>query len=187
VAVSKSNPEDTVYQAVTLKELKIDDQGRIWRVAARRADRWTGTTRTIPCTPRRAEHLTGEYQQVRVMFDGHRYHAMAHRLIWRHFFGSIPPELTINHKNGTKTDNRPCNLELATSKEQTHHARTVLRRGRLDQFGERNTATKLTTDQVKAICARRADGELLRVIAADYGVREQTISKIVRGERRSLG
>ncbi|MDF5755788.1 HNH endonuclease [Spongiactinospora sp. TRM90649] len=121
------------------------------------------------------------------MFASVRVNAMAHRLVWLHLNGPIPVGLTVNHKNGTKTDNRPSNLELATPEEQARHARQVLRRGRLDQFGSRNAMAKLTTEQVREICSRRADGVLLRVLAADYGVREQTISRIVRGDRRSRG
>ncbi|MEU7855149.1 HNH endonuclease [Nonomuraea sp. NPDC049141] len=112
---------------------------------------------------------------------------MAHRLVWLHLNGPIPAGLTVNHMNGIKTDNRPSNLELATPVEQAEHARTILRRGKLDQFGPLNSNTKLTTEQVQKICSRRADGELLRVLAAEFGVREQTISRIVRGERRSCG
>lgn len=179
--VATLNREDDAYRAIELGELTIDSEGQVWRVAARRG------TRTIPCTPRRAENFAGKYLQVRVMFDGHRVHALAHRLVWRHVHGQIPPGLTVNHKNGQHTDNRPANLELATPAEQIRHARQVLRRGRLDQFGPLNPMAQLTTEQVREICSRRADGELLRVLAADYGVREQTISRIARGERRSRG
>lgn len=179
--------EEDVYQSVLLGDLTIDSQGRVWRLASRRWNQQSGTVTTIPCTPRRAEKIAGAYLQVRVMANGVRVHALAHRLVWRHFHGPIPDGLTINHKNGAKTDNRPSNLELATSAEQVHHARNVLRRGRLNQFGTRNAMAKLSESDVREICARRADGELLRVIAADYGVAFQTIAKIVTGQRRSLG
>lgn len=181
------NRENEVYRAVEDGELTIDSEGRIWRVAARRGDRWAGTTKVVPCVPRRAEKPSGKYLQVRVMFDGIRVHALAHRLVWRHVHGPIPHGLTVNHKNGRHMDNRPSNLELATSVEQARHARQVLRRGRLDQFGPRNAMATLSTQQVREICSRRADGELLRVLAAEFGVREQTISRIARGDRRSRG
>lgn len=179
--------EDQIYQAIESGLLTIDSQGRVWRVATRRRNRWNPQTHTTACTPRRAENSTGTYLQVRVMTDGMRIHALAHRLVWRHFFGPIPPGQTVNHKNGVKWDNRPGNLELATMREQQIHARKVLRRGRLNQWGPLNRMAKLTTEQVREICARRANGELIRVLAADYGVREQTISRIARGDRRSLG
>lgn len=181
------NREDQVHQAVEWGDLTIDAEGRIWRLAMRRRDRWTGKVLIIPCARRRAEHRTKKYLQVRMLLDGHRIHALAHRMVWRHVHGPIPPGLTVNHKNGTHQDNRPANLELATSVEQARHARQVLRRGRLDQYGPLNAMAKLTTQQVREICQRRADGELLRVLAAEYGVREQTISRIARGDRRSLG
>lgn len=181
------NRENEVYRAVEMGELTIDTQGRVWRVAARRGDRWGGGSRAIACNPRRAEHQAGKYMQVRVMFDGHRVYALAHRLVWRHFNSPIPEGLTVNHKNGRHTENWPENLELATYAEQVHHARSVLRRGRLDQWGEANVMVKLTMEQVQEICSRRASGEALKAIAADYGVAMQTISKIARGDRRSLG
>lgn len=141
----------------------------------------------IPCEPRRAENLAGKYLQVRVMFAGTRFHAMAHRLVWLHFEGPIPSGLTVNHKNGIWSDNRPVNLELATPSEQTRHARTVLLRGRLNQYGTRNAMARLTSEQVAEIRARRADGEKLLTLANEFGVQFQHISRIARGERRSRG
>ena len=181
------NRENEVYEAVLRGELTIDPEGRVWRIAARRGLRYTGGSHLIPCEPRRAEKEADDYLQVRVMFEGHRAHALAHRLVWRHFNGPIPEGLTVNHKNGHHAENGPGNLELATYQEQAVHARQVLRRGRLDQFGPRNAMVKLTTEQVQEICSRRASGERLTAIAADYGVAMQTVSKIARGDRRSLG
>lgn len=121
------------------------------------------------------------------MWGGKRWHAMAHRLVWLHFHGRIPDGLTVNHKNGIWTDNRPDNLELATPSEQQIHALHVLRRGRVNQYGMNNAMVKLTPQQVGEIRARRACGELLESIAADYPVRMQQISRIARGDRRSRG
>ena len=120
------NTEEIVYEAVLSGELEIRSDGTIWRTAARRADRWNSGTKTIPCSPRRAENSTGQYLQVRTMILGKRFSAGAARLVWRHLFGKIPDGLTINHKNGIKKDNRPENLELATHSEQTRHAITHL-------------------------------------------------------------
>ena len=176
--------EDEVYRAVQMGEFMIDAQGQVWRTVARRADRWRGGSRAIPCAPRRAENKTGlGYLQVRTMLEGRRYHALAHRLVYRHFKGPIQPGLTINHKNGQKDDNRPDNLEAATYSEQAIHARTVLRRGRLEQGGAMNPMAKLTAEDVVKIRARRAAGEKLRAIAADFGVTDRAVSKIARGHR----
>lgn len=179
--------EVQMHELVQSGELEIDAQGRIWRLAVRRGNRWDSGTRTIPCAPRRAEQNTGKYLQMRVMVDWVMLTAMAHRLVWYHLNGPIPEGLTINHKNGIWSDNRPENLELATYSQQIVHARTVLLRGRLNQNGERNSMAKLTSNDVAQIRARRATGERLESIARDYPVRMQQISRICRGDRRSLG
>lgn len=119
--------EINVAAAVTSGELSIDSGGRVWRHAARRANRWAGATRSIPCAPRRAEKSTPlGYLMVRVMVDGTRHCALAHRLVWHVMRGPIPEGLTINHRNGDRADNRPENLELATYSEQMKDA---IRRG----------------------------------------------------------
>lgn len=116
------------------------------------------------------------------MWDGVRFHALAHRLVYRHFIGPIPDGLTINHLNGHKDDNRPENLEPATPSEQVIHALRVLEVGR-DQRGEKNAMAKLTADQVSLIRQRRQNGERLASIAEDFGVSYQAISKVARGDR----
>lgn len=181
MSISK-NPEDAVY-SVMGSELEIDPEGRVWRIAARRADRWTGGTRLVPCDRRRAENRAGDYLQVRVMMDGTRHAPMAHRLVYRHFNGPIPPGMTVNHINGTKDDNRPSNLELASYSEQVVHARQVLRRGRLDQGGTKNAMAKLTPEAVDDIRKRRVAGERLRSIAKSHGISDRTVSKIALGLR----
>jgi hypothetical protein len=116
------------------------------------------------------------------MVDGHRVHALAHRLVWRVFFGPIPERLVINHINGNKSDNRPENLETVTPSENTIHA---FRIGLRDQYGQINPAAILTNAQVEEIRCLYATGEYKQVdLANRYGVAFQTISKIVRGERR---
>jgi len=179
--------EEVVYQAVLDGELEIDSEGRVWRHIARRWNRWDKKTVPIACKRRRAEHDTGQYLQVRVMHQGKRFNALAHRLVYHHFLGPIPEGLTINHQNGKKKDNRPGNLELATHSEQAKHALNVLKVGRTNQWGQYNAMAKLTTEDVAAIRQRRASGEGLASIAADYPVTFQTVSKIARGDRRSHG
>lgn len=176
--------ENEAYPAVVSGELEIDNEGRIWRTARRRWNRWQQASESLPVVRRRTENqTTGGYLQVRVMVDGKRVHALAHRLVYRHFNGPIPPGMMINHRNGDKGDNRPENLELATPSENTVHSRQVLKRGRLDQGGQRNAMAKLTPEQVAEIRTRRAAGEKLTSIAVDYGVQMQTVSKIARGDR----
>ena len=160
--VASKHMEERVYPSVLSGKLRIDDQGRLWR------------------GDRRAENDIGKYLQVRVMRDGVRYHALAHRLVWLHFKGPIPGQIQINHKDGNGKNNRLENLELATASENLRHAYGI---GRLNQWGERNHRSKLTARQVAEIRSRRRNEESLASIAQDYGVAFQTISKIARGQR----
>ena len=159
--------EEMVYPSVTSGLLTIDREGRIWRAG------------------RRAENRTPSgYLQVRLMLRGKRHHALAHRLVFRHASGAaIPDGLTVNHKNGRKDDNRPSNLEVATYLEQATHARRVLRRGRLDQSGAKNSMAKLSASNVAEIRRRRMAGEPLKPIALAFSISDRTVSKIALGQR----
>lgn len=181
--------EEFVYTAVRAGELEIDAEGRIWRVAQRRRDRWGGPVKSLPTPRARADRVSAcGYLTVRAMVDRKRMTALAHRLVWLHLNGPIPDGLTVNHKNGAKADNRPSNLELATDSEQALHATHVLRRGRAaNQDGTQNHAAKLTGDQVKEIRAARSSGEPLNSIAARYGITFQHVSAIARGKTRLAG
>lgn len=180
---SKQN-EEFVYQAVLSGDLEILPNGEVWRVRKRGWDRWKQMAVSRSCKRVRAEHDCGEYLQVRIMLDGVRVYAQAHRLVWRHLKGPIPPDLTINHQDGLKKNNYPDNLELATHSEQQLHAVRVLKVGRtVAQNGSRNSMAKLTEEAVAAIRQRRLAGEKLMPIAASFDMSVQEISKICRGDR----
>lgn len=183
---SKQN-EEFVYQAVLSGDLQILEDGTIWRIRKRGWDRWKQQAVSRPCKPIRAEHDSGEYYQVRIMIDKERVYALAHRLVYRHFKGYIPEDLTVNHENGTKKDNHPDNLVLATYSEQQIHATRILKVGHAcNQDGEKNSMVKVPSKEIPVILKKRANGEKLKAIAADYGISFQEVSKIVRGERRLI-
>lgn len=179
----KQPQDEAVYEAVRAGELEIDPEGRIWRLAKRGWDRWKRATVTRACPRVRAENDVGAYLMIRSMWNRGRVCTGAHRLVFRHFKGPIPPGLTVNHENGLKKDNRPGNLSLATHSRQALHARHVLLVGRLDQDGEKNSMAKLREGSVREIRRRRAAGESLRSIAEAFGVSDRTVSKIARRER----
>lgn len=178
--------EEFVYRAVLDGWLEIDSEGCVWRIGRQQSSRWGGATIIFPCKRKRAESKTGNaYLQVRVMFEGIRGIASAHRLVWFHFKGRIPTHLTINHKDGCKLNNHPDNLELATTSEQMQHAirvlghvpfRDVERKGLL---GERNGAAKLTAKEVVGIRRSKKKGAEL---ARQYKVGTATISRVRNGQ-----
>jgi hypothetical protein len=171
-----------VYQAVTNGDLEISDDGAIWRIRRRGWSQQEQCVVSRPCKKRRAEHDCGEYFQVRAMIDGVRVYALAHRLVYLHFKGPIPHGLTINHEDGIKKNNHPRNLTPATQSEQILHA---FRIGLKSEWGEANPAAKITNADIELIRAEYAAGGMTqKALGEKYGAAHQTISKIVRGERR---
>lgn len=54
--------------------------------------------------------------------DGTRRHVNLHALVAEAFLGPRPERMTVNHKDGVKTNNAAINLEYATYKENNNHA-----------------------------------------------------------------
>lgn len=167
----KTTNEETLYELVKMGEWKIDNLGRIWKIKNGQQVR--------------VERKTPQgYLRVRKMINGIRLHTGAHRLVYRHFFGKIPIGKTINHKDGIKDNNHPSNLEIATYSENMKHA---FKMGLKEQWGQVNPASKLTNEEVVAIREIYAQGKATQAeIAKNYNVSHQTISKIVRGDRRKM-
>lgn len=104
---------------------------------------------------------------------------MAHRVIWEYVHGELAVELTINHLNGVKADNRIVNLEAATPQQNMQHAyRTGLNVGRR---GEDASQSKLTDVEVSAIYRRVWAGELQTHLAVEFGISREVISNIKLG------
>ena len=103
---------------------------------------------------------------------------LVHQLVAEAFICPRPtPNHTVNHINGIKSDNRPCNLEWATQAENEAHA---LRIG-LKPRGERLAAAKLTDGHVRAI--RLLKGlATQREIGKMFGVSKTVIGLIHRDQ-----
>lgn len=100
---------------------------------------------------------------------------LAHRLIWVFFNGDIPEGLTINHKNGIKTDNRLENMELMTIGENVAHSHRV---GLQDKRGEKHPNAKLKKEQVLEIYRRVHAGEKPKHLASEFNMNIKTIYSI---------
>ena len=62
------------------------------------------------------------YYRICLTFNGRRKNFSVHRLVATAFLSNPNNKPTVNHINGIKTDNRVCNLEWATNKEQKEHS-----------------------------------------------------------------
>lgn len=102
---------------------------------------------------------------------------LVHRLVVATFQGTISRGLEVNHINGNKHDNRLCNLEIVTSKENSAHA---IRTGLFNPHGEHQGGAKLTNKQAAEIREiYRKGGVYQKDLAALYRVSQHVIFKIV--------
>jgi hypothetical protein len=99
-----------------------------------------------------------------------------HKAVLEAFVGPRPKGMEACHNNGDPFDNKVTNLRWDTTR---NNQLDRIKHGTSNR-GERCAAAKLTEAQVRAI---RADTRLQREIAAEYGVRENTISRIKSGKR----
>lgn len=103
---------------------------------------------------------------------------LVHRLIMHGFHG--PSELSVNHKNDERDDNRLCNLEYATASQQSKQAWSS---------GKHKTTSYITS---KPVLQLDAEGNILREFknttdaAASIGCGASSVSKACRGKMSSI-
>ena len=167
--------EARVINLIAEGVFSIDIQGRIWR--HKRFYRGFKTGEVNP--KQRAEHVSGHgYLNINLHYNNKQHKAMAHRIVWIYFNGSIPKDLEINHKNGIKDDNRPSNLELATRSENMKHA---AKNGWVKlKNGEQHPKAKLTIQKVERIRKIHASNLLtLSELGRMFNVYPSTIERLV--------
>ena len=126
---------------------------------------------------------SGNYFHVNLMLNAKAHVYAVHRLVLEVFNGSIPVGTECNHKNLDVHDNRLCNLEWISHKENLRHATLHGRTGKLFWKGNqlatkskgvsRNqgvacAASKLTEADVINIRNRYDNNERVCEIAPDY-------------------
>lgn len=116
------------------------------------------------------------YKQVTLSKNGKTRMHRVHRLVAEAFIRNPQGLPEVNHLDETRTNNRADNLEWCTHKYNNNYGTKPMR-------GERNPMSKLTEGDVKAIRQRRANGDLLKAIAADFGVSTSHVSSLVSGRR----
>jgi excisionase family DNA binding protein len=155
---------------------EVSNHGEVRRIA-----RGSGT---YPGRLKKAQSNEDGYLFVCLYYGGHnRCRALlVHRAVAAAFLGPCPDGHEVNHRDGVKTNNRPANLEYATSSENGRHAyRTGLQQR---QEGESNHRAKLTTEQVADI-RRRYQPRIYSMarLAREFGVNKSTIQGIIAGRK----
>jgi hypothetical protein len=131
-----------------------------------------------PCKTDGPGHpVRGGYISVWVKGTGNR---LRHRKAWEDTFGPIPNGFYVCHR----CDNPPCweitHLFVGT---QVDNMRDRDVKGRAaPKEGSENGRARLTDEDVRTIRQRVAAGELQREVAADYGLVQPHVSRIVRRE-----
>jgi len=109
--------------------------------------------------------------------NGTRSMRKVHHLVIEAFTGKRPtPKHQVAHWDGDSQNNSVANLRWATAKE---NIADKIRHGRVTRTsGETNGQVKLTAEKVRKIRARISCGENQYDLAAEYGVKQPTISNI---------
>lgn len=111
----------------------------------------------------------------------------AHRCAYEAVNGVIPAGMVVMHT----CDNPPCinpaHLKLGTQQENLADMHRKGRAGDCRNFGEKHGRCKLKTEDVAAIRAEYAKGGVSQwALAHKYGIKQTQVSRIIRGEARTL-
>ncbi len=130
----------------------------------------------------RPGHDKDGYRQVNLFVGGRGITRKVHRLVAIAFLGEPPTDRPcVNHKNGSKGDNRLENLEWCSRSENHIHA---FKMGLQSPCrGERSGRAKVNSDIVREIRRRYAAGELSPGLAREFGVNKGSIMRIVHRHR----
>lgn len=125
-----------------------------------------------------APAITNGYPRVCLRKEGQQKCFTVHRLVCTAFHGPCPPGMECCHGDGNRTNASANNLRWDTS--AANQADRV-KHGTIPK-GEKSGTAKLTTNQAKDILSARKKGELLSVLAKQYGVSIAAIGYMTTGK-----
>ncbi|OWZ90428.1 hypothetical protein B9J07_27975 [Sinorhizobium sp. LM21] len=159
--------DEHVREALCLGLYSVTDEGDI-------VSHYQGKTKTL-----KQSVMTDGYCRVGIAIDGKVVYVKAHRVVALAKIPNPDDKPLVNHKDGIKANNHPDNLEWVTKLENADHAvKAGLYNNRV---GEDCHWSKLSQADVNAIRSVYGAGGISQdALAARYGVRQGTISYIVR-------
>lgn len=159
-----SKNEEHAMPLVSGGVLKVEDTGIVFR--------WKGGRWKRNDYQRRSGYWVVTFRAM-----GRMLYVRVHRLVWRVFRGEIPDGLTINHKDGNKSNNALENLELATESEQMLHAYST---SLMSKAGIKHHRALFTEEQIRDIRERLAGGERCCDLSREFGCSKGAIFNIKR-------
>lgn len=165
-----------IRSALASGKYEVDPRGVIWNLNYR----GRGERRPVGLFSNRVGYL-----QFQITLPDVRDYVMAHRFIAFAILGEPPaPDWEVNHRDGSKANNCPENLEWVSRDSNMQHAwDTGLKvlSGPIGGARDRHPGAKLTEADVAEIRKRLHAGETQRVIALAFGIKPQTVSRIKCG------
>ena len=150
---------------------QVSSMGRV--KSLKRADSWGRTVKERILKP---NVVGGGYLIVALYAGGKPKKFLVHRLVCTAFHENPENKLDVNHINENKTDNRACNLEWITRKENCNH-------------GTRNERS--AKNRSKPVGQYTRDGELVKIwpsaieVERQAGFNHGNIGKAANGNRKT--
>ena len=147
-------------------DYQVSDTGKV------RSFKQKGKRILKPCTNTRG------YYYVDLSMNGAKENCRIHKLVAAAFMGICPEGKEVNHRNGTKTDNRLENLEYVTRSQNHFHA---FQNGLMVPNGEKKVQ-QFTTDGTPVAEYKSQMGA-----GRETGVNFRNISACCLGKRKTAG
>ena len=154
---------------------QVSDQGRV-KSLERKVRHWRGGERIQKERILKPAVTQDGYLKVGLWAGGKRKTLKVHRLVCQAFHKNPDNKQEINHVNEDKTDNRACNLEWCTRRENINH-------------GSRNE--RVAKARSKLVGQYTRDGELIKIWPSTIEAQRQTgfncgnISEVANGNRKT--
>ncbi len=116
------------------------------------------------------------YIYVTLSKNGVRKNEIVHILAATAFIDNPDKKPQVNHIDGVKSNNRICNLEWNTAKENCDHKINVLKK---HNKGDSHPSSKLNSLEVESIRKMYTDGVRQSIISEKYSIAKNHVSDIV--------